>query len=277
MKKKVAVVIPLQSNLLQENQKISLKHCDKYLCDYDRYFILPEGVNYQRPGYRRLELPAQYFSNINAYSSLLVSKYFYKQFIEYEYILIYQLDALVFSDKLTEWCKKGYDYIGAPWYKKDVAEVMGWKIDKNCVGNGGLSLRKVESHLKVINAYNKFFKKAADQRSRYFKLFNYYITEALKKVPELISFKTKTAVGTKHYFKKKRSIDCQLNEDQFWVFEAKKYYPNFRIAPLKTALSFSFELKPKKCFERNNKVLPFGCHGWYKYDKKFWEPYLIKD
>lgn len=277
-RRKVAVVVPVEKNILLDTEKISLSHCDKYLNDYDRYLISPQDISYQRPGYIGLKFSAKYFSNINAYSSLLVSKYFYEHFIEYEYILIYQLDALVFSDKLIDWCNKGYDYIGAPWYKKDVAEVLGWKISKNCVGNGGLSLRKVESHIKVIKAYHKSLKKAARQAAVYFDLFNYYAVNTLKKAYKLLFFKTKKAfIDKERYLKKKRAVDYQLNEDQFWSFEAKRYYPDFKIAPPEIALSFSFDIKPSECFERNNKVLPFGCHDWYKKgNAKFWEPYLIK-
>jgi len=43
------------------------------------------------------------------------------------------------------------------------------------------------------------------------------------------------------------------------------------------AVSFSFEVGPRYCFEKNNKMLPFSCHAWAKYDRKFWEPYLLKE
>lgn len=41
---------------------------------------------------------------------------FYRRFGKYKYMLIYQLDAFVFSDKLLDFCEMGYDYIGAPVY-----------------------------------------------------------------------------------------------------------------------------------------------------------------
>jgi len=42
-------------------------------------------------------------------------------------------------------------------------------------------------------------------------------------------------------------------------------------------VSFSFEVGPKHCFEKNNQTLPFGCHAWAKYDREFWKPYLLKE
>jgi len=68
----------------------------------------------------------------------------------------------------------------------------------------------------------------------------------------------------------------RLNEDCFWSFKAADYYPGFKIASVSDGLSFSFEAAPRRCFERNVDHLPFGCHAWGKYDRKFWEPFLLK-
>ena len=65
------------------------------------------------------------------------------------------------------------------------------------------------------------------------------------------------------------------NEEHFWANRAKHYYPQFKIAPVETALRFAFESVPSYCFEENNRNLPFGCHAWPYYDKDFWKPHLI--
>lgn len=59
----------------------------------------------------------QYFDSRKSYNELMLSVDFYRSFREYQYMLIYQLDAFVFEDQLEYWCNKGYDYIGAPWIK----------------------------------------------------------------------------------------------------------------------------------------------------------------
>jgi hypothetical protein len=59
--------------------------------------------------------PDENFRDISCYNRMLLNDEFYARFAEYEYALIHQLDAFVFSDRLLEWCKLGYDYIGAPW------------------------------------------------------------------------------------------------------------------------------------------------------------------
>lgn len=87
-----------------------------------------------------------YFKSIDGYNKLMLSPSFYKAFSNYEYILIYQLDAWVFKDELQHWCNQKYDYIGAPIYQNN--KLIG-------IGNGGFSLRKVDYCLKVL-AYPKF-------------------------------------------------------------------------------------------------------------------------
>jgi hypothetical protein len=66
------------------------------------------------------------------------------------------------------------------------------------------------------------------------------------------------------------------NEDQFFANRAIHYYPEFKISSVETALRFAFECVPRYCFALNNYTLPFGCHAWHKYDREFWEPYLLK-
>jgi hypothetical protein len=67
------------------------------------------------------------------------------------------------------------------------------------------------------------------------------------------------------------------NEDEFWSDAAQTYYPEFKVASFETGLHFAFEVAPKLCFELNHRTLPFGCHAWHKYDRDFWEPYVLKE
>ena len=79
----------------------------------------------------------------------MLSCEFYRRFEKYEYILIYQLDAFVFSDQMQYFCKLGYDYIGAPWLHGIFNYVDSSHYLWN-VGNGGLSLRKVPSFIRIL-------------------------------------------------------------------------------------------------------------------------------
>ena len=69
----------------------------------------------------------------------------------------------------------------------------------------------------------------------------------------------------------------ERQNDQFWSIEAVKLLPNFKVATVEDGLRFAFEAAPQLCFERANKKIPFGCHAWARYDRDFWEPYIIKN
>ncbi len=64
--------------------------------------------------------------------------------------------------------------------------------------------------------------------------------------------------------------------DVFWGLRAVDYYPDWKVASVEEGLRFGFEVEPSRCFEMNGRELPFGCHAWARYDRSFWEPYLLK-
>jgi hypothetical protein len=70
-------------------------------------------------------------------------------------------------------------------------------------------------------------------------------------------------------------MNYSLNEDLFWSDRARLFQPKFKIAPLDMSLRFSFDAYPNVCFQQNGRRLPFGAHAWARWDREFWEPYLI--
>ena len=92
------------------------------------------------------------FESRDAYSRLLSAKDFYGRFSGYGHVLLYQLDAWVFRDELSEWCDAGYDYVGAPWChlcRMGKGGCSGYE-STGFVGNGGLSLRNVKSFVNAL-------------------------------------------------------------------------------------------------------------------------------
>ena len=155
----IAVIIPFYKSQLNELETKSLLQCVQILHRYKLVFIHPEGLDLSMcmslaPNSICESFRSYYFKSILRYNRLLISPSFYRRFSDYKYILIYQLDAWVFFDAIVEWCDKGYDYIGAPWIEEPEG---GWtssllpftRLCVGLVGNGGLSLRKVSSHLKI--------------------------------------------------------------------------------------------------------------------------------
>lgn len=154
--KKVAVVVPAYRETLAKHEEISLRQMRKVLGDYDCFFVAPKGlnVNYEPccQGMRVLYFAKECFQSTVTYSRLLLSPNFYACFEAYEYILIHQMDAFVFRDRLQEFCALDYDYIGAPVLQY----VPLWHYMNARVGNGGLSLRKVESCRRILSIREYF-------------------------------------------------------------------------------------------------------------------------
>jgi hypothetical protein len=100
---------------------------------HDLYLVVPEslateyygGLFGHGPRVAVERFADRYFRNIEGYNALMLSPDFYGRFSNYDYVLIYQLDAWVFKDELQYWCGQGYDYIGAPWMDEDSCGVTG--------------------------------------------------------------------------------------------------------------------------------------------------------
>lgn len=251
---KVAVIIPIYRKDLSALELRSLEQANNLLYSYPIVVIKPRSLDLSEIAERYPLLTFEsfedaYFQNIPGYNALMLSTLFYERFLEYQYILIYQLDAYVFKDELLTWCDKGFDYIGAPWLKKRIYQypvissvmrflykrrVISGKPSKqslyNKVGNGGFSLRKVESHYQATMHYKE-------------------------KIKEYLSHEQM------HFY----------NEDVFWACEVSEFqYPSW-----KEALHFSFDKYPSYSFKLTGNKLPFGCHGWYKRKMKgFWKPII---
>ncbi len=233
----IAVVIPVYKEALSENEKLSLKACQRELAEYPTWLIAPKNLdisNYKKihPSLRIQYFHPKYFKGVAGYNRLTMSSLLYKKFLSYKYVLIYQLDAFVFRDELLEWCRKDYDYIGAPWIAqiplpKGKPLIDMSRLFHNQVGNGGFSLRKVRAHYKIA------------------KLFR----------PVIWMF--------------------PKNEDFFWCYFVSKFHPNYKKPSVSEALKFAFELTPSKAYQRNNNQLPFGCHAWEKYEPEFWEKFIF--
>ena len=252
-KSKTAVVIPIYKAEFAYEEEISLRQVCNILKMYDIIAAVPESmdtssISSQFPMLKYRKFADSNFKGIRAYNKMMLSSEFYRSFSDFDYILIYQLDAYVFSDKLQEWADRGYGYVGAPWIptKKKYFSPLGKlilqinrKFRKNDgtrphntflfnVGNGGLSLRKTADFIRITEKF-------------------------------------------------KDRINSQLADDKpfypedLWLFYETS--PNELSRPdWKEALDFAFEQNPEESFLLNNHRLPFGCHAWYhKMYSNFWK------
>jgi hypothetical protein len=275
-KRLVAVVTPVAKFPLSADEAVSMRHLREYLGGFDRYIIGPQKLPKEFSDFVLRRFPARYFKDVYSYNRLLLMEEFYRAFGDYEYILIYQLDCLVFASNLEDWCRKGWDYVGAPWLKETEDPPKGF----SSVGNGGLSLRRVRSALAVLNSSQLVEDPQALGRQAGRARFLY---DRLKWTPALqrMFVKAKTLLHRRGYHNRARRLvrelaDTKYHEDYFWAFQASQFLRGFRIPEPPEALGFAFEMAPRYCFEVNSGRLPFGCHAWSKYDREFWEPFLLK-
>ncbi|MFN8345646.1 MAG: DUF5672 family protein [Spirosomataceae bacterium] len=262
----VAVVIPIYKSSFTPYEQISFTQCLNILNKYPIKLVKPISLNLdfileKHPHLAVESFDESYFKSVQTYNRLMLSAEFYERFSDYEYMLIYQLDAFVFRDELKEWCAQGYDYIGAPWrierdftsvadrvffrLKKQLAIWFKLKdkrrqnqpldvILKMTVGNGGFSLRKVKKMLAVV------------QNNR-------------SKIEQYLA-------GKGPFY----------NEDIFFCIEMNRYFPKIHLPHWRKALQFAVEDLPSKAFALNHSQLPFGCHAWDIHELDFWKPHFEK-
>lgn len=248
---KAAVVIPVYKTTLTPIEKLSLAQCVKILGKFDLIYACPKGLDpvfENAPGAVE-EFNEDYFKNIQGYNKLMLESSFYERFLQYDYILIYQLDAFVFRDELLQWCNKNYDYIGSPWIatRNKISFLLKPFASKSLrerepifykVGNGGFSLRKTRTFHKI--------------------------SKQLKEEINLLLTSTNGGI--------------YAIEDVFWSIKAPEYFPDFAIPNYQEALQFAIDRKPDIALKLNNNKLPFGCHGINKNKViKFWKPFIEKE
>ncbi|WP_026629598.1 DUF5672 family protein [Dyadobacter alkalitolerans] len=242
-KSSVAVVIPVYKSVMNENEKLSLKQCMKVLGNYPIKIVKPASLDLSAVtgAYPNIELVSfedAFFKDIAAYNRLMISIDFYKTFLAYEYILIYQLDAYVFQDSLLAWCAKGFDYVGAPSLHMPALDALGAGAYQQfadalsthrVVFNGGLSLRRIPAIIRYLKIYNAVY-------------------------PAWVG-----------------------NEDMLFSQEATRLIPMklfLKLPSWHEALGFAFEKSPAATYEITQHKLPFGCHAWERYDPQFWSAFI---
>ncbi|MCQ2082951.1 MAG: hypothetical protein MJY58_00425 [Bacteroidaceae bacterium] len=250
----VIIVIPVYRPF-SETERKSFEQALRILGKYDISILHPvkldiDSIMDKYAGMANISetvLDDSNFASVQSYSDLLLTTEFYDLYKDYEYMLIYQLDAWVFRDELQMWADKGYDYVGAPWipteyYWKRTWGMLVQNIRKlfpvnvyripHClkyfaVGNGGFSLRKISTMRQIT----------VDDR-------------------EIID-------------------KCRYFEDWYISLVASRTH-KLKIPDYHEALKFSFEQSLSHCYSLNHKELPFGCHYWSrpKNYERFWHRFI---
>ncbi len=273
MDKLAVVVIPVFKKKIDRLEVISLTQCFRKLGGNPISLVCPISLD----SYDYIELakingisldvchfPDEFFISISSYNKFMLSACFYESFQEYKYILIHQTDAYVFDDELHLWCEKNYSYVGAPWF-------VGWdKPTTNQflgVGNGGFSLRKVEDFLIVLNS-KKNWKNIND-------LFNEHRFKNSNLIEKFLLTKSFIRKYYQSYYSFKNAFsNFKINEDALFGIYAQVKFKSFKVCTPDIAVSFSFEVNPEFLYKLNGNKLPFGCHGFDKYERIFWKNHI---
>ncbi|WP_396179754.1 DUF5672 family protein [Flavobacterium sp.] len=273
-KKEICIVIPIYKETLNDFEVQSVEQCVKVLSDYTIFFVCPKGlnVNFYIENFSEISnftyFDNFYFDDIKGYNKLMLNPEFYKSFISFEYMLVYQTDCYVFRDELMYWANKGYDYIGGVWFDDYTGNPrQGANIWH--AGNGGFSLRKIDKLIKILSTpYTslKSLKQLAEENKLNLAFGRKAFLKGLFKIP----FKfLKRKNNLKYYVTKFKE-----GEDMLFM-ELNLKYNKIHVPPISDVLGFAWDREPSFLYDKQGQ-LPFGCHAWYRDDfpyernKEFW-------
>jgi hypothetical protein len=170
---RLSIAVPVYRSRLDVHETVSLESTFRVLGAHHLVMVKPEGLDTAaieaRFPFKAVETFATgYFTSVQGYNRLLLSTGFYQRFLGSDSLLICQLDVFVFRDDLARWVDAGYDYVGAPWVSgselSDRVHRLKMQVRRllpgtphmvhsfemrGRVGNGGFSLRKVETHHRL--------------------------------------------------------------------------------------------------------------------------------
>jgi hypothetical protein len=198
-------------------------------------------------------LPASCFNGIASYNRMLLLSDFYASFAAYEWILIVQLDALLFSADLDFFMNQPYDYWGAPFFLGIDQPLRPLRLLGG--GNGGLSLRRVKPCMRILERPHWLY--PAIRQFEHVSLPGQFWRAFGRALRQIFSFGGGGLVPS-------------MFEDLFWSFIAPKIDPKFQVAPPEKAMYFAFETEPSYLRSLIG-ALPLGCHAWRRHSPYFWE------
>jgi Protein of unknown function (DUF5672) len=236
-KELVAVVVPIYKADLTPAEALSWRQCLAVLHAHPIIVVKPRSL--EAPFLSEAKVQVEmfddaYFESTDGYNKLLTSTPFYEAFLDFKYILIYQLDAFVFADNLVHWCHKNLDYVGAPCFESEHWHASRFSANydnslRRILLNGGLSLRHVRACRRLLRVHNFLFGAWPGNEDMFFSL-----------------------TSTRLFLLR-------------WLL---------RLPSGKQAVKFAFEQNPRHSFRLNGQQLPFGCHAWERYDPAFWEEFI---
>lgn len=229
------VFVPYYKQELTALERFCLeKSIDTLRESFDIVLACPIGI--KPPSYSgctTIAFSANHFADVSSYCRWLLEPEIYQFSLLYDYMLILQLDAIVFKNDLNKWCSMGFDFVGAPWsgrvsfsYRFKSRPNLNAEVTRLDVGNGGLCLINPRSFLGLQRLYPDVF----------------------------LEWYTLTGPNAGQ-----EALYCFLGERT----------PFFKMPTKEQASLFSLELDARNWININNE-LPLGFHAMFKYDADLW-------
>lgn len=262
----VIVLVPTHLERLDKELAATLLHNATQLEGYKLEVILPETCNaswYEAffaehgiNGTIRL-VRAEYFGSPAAVNRMGTDPAFYRMYEEFDFVLICHLDAWVFRDQLAYWMDEGYDFIGAPLFLPENDKVHFLQRMAPFGGNGGLSLRRVVSCIRILETFQPGFDLWRIAQAVWFLMRNRqwrFISILFRLLRELSQDWRSTCEKYNIY------------EDVFFTIIAPLCGNRISIPSSRTAMKFACEVNyplfQKELFRLEP---PLGIHGYDKY------------
>ena len=258
MNDKVCIVTPFHKSNLNESEKLSLKTIQKHFKNEKKFLVTFDENKIDLPNFERINFSKIFFENIQGYNNLCTSAEFYRSFLDFEYMLICQLDVIVLKNDLIEFISKNISYIGAPTGKKSPFDRSRKKLwGRRYFCNGGFSLRKTNDFIRVLES------------SKIGYPFNYLtIYECLKSgFYRYIKLYLKTLFSKNIYKGEYFAKNLYIKEDSFWTYFAPLFYKKYSLPTIDQANSFCFDGNPNFFYKMNKYKLPMALHGPFDYLK----------
>ncbi len=260
------VLLPIHQTDLSDNELYAIKHNFSTLNNWDHIIISPKTIvseikdifeGCSPKNIKFIGLEDEHFKSVTSYDQMLLKRWFYEMFSNYEFLLITQTDVVIFRDELNEWIKKDYDYIGAPWIIKRKSGQ-----EKYYVGNGGISLRKVISFMKSLD------------KLKILRCPKWYLES--KNVPNFFMSFAQYSFGFNKFV-----FFSKTHEDFFWSQLIPSTNYDFKVASAGESFKFAIEKFREEDISNFLTNIPFAIHAWEKHSpekiKKFIEQKVIQN
>lgn len=263
---RLVVLVPTHLERLDKELAETLLHNATQLKSYTLEVILPESCSpswyeafFAEHGIdgRVRQVRADYFGSPAAVNKMGTDPSFYRMYTEFEYVLVCHLDAWIFRDRLAYWMGKGYDFIGAPLFLPENDKVHFLKRMAPFGCNGGLSLRRVASCIRVLETFQPRLS------PRYVALAIWFLTRnrQWKLIHILVRLLRELSTDWR-----RTCVKYNIYEDVFFTVIAPLCGNRISIPSSRTAMTFACEVNyPLLQKEMFRLEPPLGIHGYDKY------------